>query len=313
MIKMKKMMIGMMFAAAAAVLGASGTFADGVDKVDIQGIHFSIPEEIRDLVTVKTEGLEADALVSVYETASLDAAKARGEEDNSGAGWIFSITTVPEGKMKELRCGGMDGMEVFAENDDLYYVYDHPTDVRMVRESNEEMDKGIEQWSKINEWAGQEVRQEILANNPELEAQFYTNTNIDMCLAQALYKPGTKYELRSVDFGPDPLDPATLGENDYLESLTEDFTYQILSDAKEPAGEYYVLAMNIDDEEVRFDFFKDPENPNLVREVRKVGEEENTTFYQANAKEADDANKTVTGIMKAWCEAVATGREVDDD
>ena len=308
----KKIMAGIALTAALTAIGAAAVSADGALKVNTRGIAFEIPEELSGLVTVDENDPDQNTIVSVYETASVEAAKAQGRED-SGAGWIFSISAIPEARIRELRCGGMDGMEVFAENDDLYYVYDHPTDVRMVRESNEEMNKGIEQWTKINEWAGQEVRQEILANNPELEAQFYTNTNIDMCLAQALYKPGTKYELRSVDFGPDPLDPATLGENDYLESLTEDFTYQILSDAKEPAGEYYVLAMNINDEEVRFDFFKDPENPNLVREVRKVGEEENTTFYQANAKEADDANKTVTGIMKAWCEAVATGREVDDD
>ena len=149
---MKKMMTGMMLAAAVTVLGASGVSADGVDKVDVQGIRFEIPEEIRDLVTVKTEGLEEGELVSVYETASIDATKAMGD-DYEGAGWIFSIIRVPEDKMKELRCGELFGMMVFAEDDDIYYVYDHPTDVRLIRESDEEMQEAIEPWSEINEWA----------------------------------------------------------------------------------------------------------------------------------------------------------------
>ena len=309
-IDMKKIMTGMMVATALMAFGTIGVFADDAHTVDVQGVKFEIPEELADLLTVKTEDLEAGELVSVYETASLEAAEALGEE-NEGAGWIFSISTLPEGQVKELRCGGMDGMEVFAEDDDISYLYNHPTDVRMVRESNEEMTEGMDQWSAINEWAGQEVRGEIIANNPELDVEFYTNTDLDMHLAQAAYKPGTKFELRSLDYGPDALDPKSLNEDDYIENLAEDFTYEILPDAEAPDGEYYVLAFDDDGEEVRFDFFKDPDGSNLIREVRMIGDEEYETFYQANPKEADDADKTTTGIVAAWCEAIATGE--DDD
>ena len=308
---MKKMMTGMMLAAAVTVLGASGVSADGVDKVDVQGIRFEIPEEIRDLVTVKTEGLEEGELVSVYETASIDATKAMGD-DYEGAGWIFSIIRVPEDKMKELRCGELFGMMVFAEDDDIYYVYDHPTDVRLIRESDEEMQEAIEPWSEINEWANREVRQEILANNPELDEASYTNTDLDICLAQAAYQPGTKYELRALDYGPDPLDPSTLDEDDYIEDLAEDFTYDYLSDVEAPDGEYYVMSFDVYGDEMRFDFFKAPEGQNLIREVRMLGDEEYETFYQAKPKEADDADKTTTGIVAAWCEAVANNTEADD-
>ena len=305
--KMKKMMTGMLLAAAVTAMGVSGVFADGADKVDVQGVVFEIPEEISDLVTVRTEGLEEDELVSVYETASIEAAQAM-EKDYAGAGWIFSIVAVSKDRMKELRCGELFGMMVFAEDDDNCYVYNHPTDVRLVRESDEEMQEAIDPWTKINEWAGQEVRQEILANNPELDEVFYTNTDLDILLAQAAYQPGTKYELRSLDYGPDALDPSTLDEDDYIEELAEEFTYEILPDAEAPDGEYYVMAFDVYGEEVRFDFFKAPEGNNLIRETRMIGDEEYETFYQANPKEADDADRTTTGIVAAWCEAIADGR-----
>lgn len=306
----KKTMTCTILAATVTMLGAAGVFAQGTDRVEAQGIAFELPEEIRDLVTVRTDGLEADELVSVYETASLDAAAERGEED-TGAGWIFSISAIPEDRLRELRCGGMDGMEVFAEDEDVVYVFNHPTDVRMVRASNDEMNKGMDQWTMINEWASQEVRQEILANNPELDEEFYTNTDLDMHLAQAAYRPGTKFELRAVDYGPDPLDPAALGENDYIEDLAEDYTYEMRDDVEEPAGEYYVLAFDDDGEEVRFDFFKTSEDGNLVREVRQIGDEEYETYYQANAKDVDE-DQSVTDVMAAWCQEIATGVEVDD-
>lgn len=308
---MKKMMAGMMLAAAVTAIGAGAVFADSVDKVDTKGIAFGIPEEIRDLVTVQTDGLDADTLVAVYETASMDAARNMGEENN-GAGWIFSITTIPEEEVKELRCGDMSGLEVFAEDEDICYVYAHPTDVRILREEETEYEGGLDQWGKINEWAWQEVRQEILANNPELDEEFYTNTYLDMLLAQGAYKPGTKFELRALEYGPDALDPAAIDEDDYIEDLAEDFTYEVLPEAEAPDGEYYVLAFDADGEEVRYDFFKNSESLNLVREVRTVDGEEMETFYQANIKDADDADETAAGIMEKWCKAVATG-EVDDD
>ena len=301
---MKKIMTGMILAAAVGALGASAVFADGVD---VKGVKFEIPDEISELVTVRTDGLEEGELVSVYETASVEAAKAMGK-DYDGAGWIFSISTMPEDKVKELRCGAMDGMEVFAEDEDICYIFNHPTDVRLIRESNEEMDKAMDSWSMVNQWAGQEVCEEILANNPKLDPELYTNTDLDMHLAQAAYMPGTKYELRSVDYGPDPLDPSTLDENDYIEELAEDFTYEYLPDAEAPDGEYYVLAFEDGDDNVRFEFFKDPEGSNLIREVRMIGDEEDETLYQANPKDPAE-DDTTSGIMSEWCAAVASGQD----
>ena len=41
--------------------------------------------------------------------------------------------------------------------------------------------------------------------------------------------------------------------------------------------------------------------------------EEHTTLYQANRKDADDAGKTTTSIVEAWCKSIAAGAEVDED
>ena len=157
----KKIMAGIALTAALTAIGAAAVSADGALKVNTRGIAFEIPEELSGLVTVDENDPDQNTIVSVYETASVEAAKAQGRED-SGAGWIFSITAIPEARMRELRCGGMDGMSVFAEDDDLYYVYETPTDVRFVREQYEDIEEDQKQFTALNEWAGQEVRQEIL-------------------------------------------------------------------------------------------------------------------------------------------------------
>ena len=310
---MKKEIMRMVAGVAGMAALAVGTavMAEASEPVNKQGIIFQVPDQIKDLVSVQTEGLDADTIVSVYENASVDAAKTLGE-DNDGAGWIFSITKVPEDKMKELRCGGMDGMEVFAEDDDIYYVYSHPTDVRMVRVNQEDYEADLEQYTKICEWAFQEVRQEVLANNPELDEEFYTNTSLDMHLAQAAYQPGTKYELRSLDFGGEAFDSNAILDNDYIEDLAEEATYEVLPDAQAPDGEYIVLAFDDDGEEVRYDFFKAEGSGNIIRETREVGGEEYVTLYQANFKSFDDAGKSATDIVENWCKAIA-GESYDDD
>ena len=307
----KKWMTGTVLAAAVTAFGAFSAMA-GETAVDKQGIKFEIPETISDLVTVE-DGVDENTILAVYENASVEAAQALGEE-NEGAGFIFSISTISEEELKKFRCGDMSGMEVFAEDEDVYYVFNHPTDVRFVRESydGEGIEEEQEHWSMINEWANQEVRKEILANNPELDPESYTNTYLDMLLARAAYEPGTKYELRSLAYGPDPLDPATLSDNDFAEELAEDFTYEELPDAQAPDGEYEGLAFDVDGEEVRYDFFHASDSKNLIREVRKVGEEEYETLYQATAKDADDVDETTTDIMEEWCAAIANGGEVDD-
>lgn len=293
----KKMITGAMVAAAVA-LGSMTAFAAGIEKVDIDGITFEIPEEIRDLVTVQTQLGSEDEIVMVSETASRDAALAMEDEDVEYAGWLFTITKMSEKDVEKLRCGGMEGMNVFAEDDDIYYVFNHPTDVRFVREQYEDIDADMEQWNLVNEWAGT-VCDEILENNPELDAVSFSNTDLDMHLAKIAFGEDVKVVFKSLEFGE--LDPSTLREDDYIDDLTDDVTFEYAQDQEAiPDGEYIV--MEFPEENVRFDFFKSEEN--TVREVITLDDgEEITQLFKATFEE--DADKTATGIMQAWCEAIA--------
>ena len=107
--------------------------------------QLTVPEEYKDELIVKTgeeTGIEG-GLFSYYEKASVEAEKALAGEDGEaydGAGWLFAIGTVSAEKLHEMLCGDMSGAEVFAEDEDgNYYIFYHPTDVRIVREDNTTM------------------------------------------------------------------------------------------------------------------------------------------------------------------------------
>ena len=303
---MKKIMITAI-AATMAILASTAAMADDGRKVEANGVSFEIPAQLADLVTVETEGLSDGRLVNVYETASVEAAKALGEESD-GAGWLFGISRISEDQLKELRRGDMSGMAVFAEDDDMYYVYCHPTDVRMLRESNEAMDADMDQWTELNQWAFENVMEEITGNNPELEPEVFTNTSVDIYLARAAYDPETHFEIRSLQFGDQQ--PEGPYDDDFIEDLAEDFTFQMLDDDEEaPDGEYIVLAFEEDG--VRFDFFLADGKEDFVREVHTLDDgEEFETLFVSSRKDADDGEST-TGIMQAWCDAIQNG-DYDD-
>ncbi len=293
--------------AAMTVIGATAVMAESTDTVDVEGIKFSIPEDVKELVTVQTEGLDDDTLVSVSETASIEAAEAM-DGDTDGAGWLFSISRVSEDEMKNIRCNMIDGQDIFAEDDDIYYVFNHPTDVRMVRESNEKMEEDREDWIKLNDWAHGTVCDEILANNSELDAKKYTNTAVDGYLCMAYYRPETtKFELKCLDFGGET--PEVKFADEYLEELVEDVTYESVDDPEDGTdGEYIVL--NFPDAGLRLEFLKG--NENLIREVHVLDEdnEEYAYYYEATF---EDADKTATGIMQEWVDAIKNGTDDDAD
>ena len=300
----------MTMAAAAAVTAALtfGAAAAENEKIQAGGLVFEIPAEYKDLVTVQTEGLQPDELIRVSETASIEAAKANGE-DREGAGWLFSISRIPENELKRLRCGDMSGSEVFAEADDVYYLYNHPTDVRLVRESYDDIESKLGSWTELNEWAGRDVVRDTLANNPQLDAEQYSNTMLDIYLAQAAFE-GRKYEIRSLELLG--TQPAVCDGNDFLEELTEDVWYEPVTDLSEqeqPDGEYIVMAF--DDDGVRFDFFLGQGMENYIREVRTMEDGETIeTLYRAHF---DDADESSTGIMKEWIAELLHGDYDDDD
>ena len=103
---------------------------------DNEGMFLPIPKAYSALVTVETpEKNEYGELFSVSETASIKAAEATGQY-TAGAGWLFSISRVTEEQLHQMLCYLMFGSEVFGRDEDgMYYLFEHPTDVRIVRES----------------------------------------------------------------------------------------------------------------------------------------------------------------------------------
>lgn len=132
-------------------------------------LQLTIPADYAQLVKAETPSSESgEMLFSVSETASLEAAKAQGEPEDSGAGWLFGIRRITLEELNEMLAGDMSGMEVMAGDDaGFYYLFCHPTDVRMVRANNEEMQKDIEQWTRLNEWASS-VRESFVKENSSL-------------------------------------------------------------------------------------------------------------------------------------------------
>lgn len=237
------------------------------------------------------EEVAEEKLLTVSEKASIEAAEAMGEDDTEGIGELFAIIRVSEDRLHELLCGDMPGMKVFAnDGEGRFYLFCTPTDVRYVRETNEEMEKDIEQWTELNEWANGGLCDEILESNDDLTAVSFTNTELDIYLARIAYDKYTDYTVSTTEFGE--LKSKNLDAKPYAEQLLAGNFVEV-EDAEAPDGEYVVL--NFPEDKVRYDFFTADEN--LVREVR--GNEER--FFR-RAVEDEESN---TGIMQEWYDALA--------
>ena len=151
-----------------------------------------------------------------------------------------------------LLCYDMSGAEVFAKDaDGYYYLYTHPTDVRLYRQNNA-YEEAAEQWSKLNEWAWNDVRRDFLANNPGLSAYTRGNSMLDMYLARAAYQKDANYTVSTTEHGP--LSPNGVDAAPYVESLMGFASSEDADIRETPDGEYVVLSFPEDD--VRFDFFR---------------------------------------------------------
>ncbi len=307
---MRKLITVAAITAAMAVIGATSAFAADVDKVEVQGVRFEIPEDIRDLVTVQTEGLGDKELVKVSETGSIEAAKANGGDADS-AGWLFTIGTLSEEEMEDARCkGACDGMAFFGVDDDCYYVYYHPTDVRFERETPEKMKEDHEIWSKVNEWANGTVRDEIVKNNEDMDPFHCSCTNLDINICKIAYGRDVNFEIHSVAY-PD-LDASKYPDNkDYALDLVEEVVYKFTDEPKDTSGEYYVLSFP--DQKVRYDFFLNPELENVVREVflTDAGDEDSVYYYEATFDYPE--YYTATSVMEEWIEEIANPDADDAD
>ena len=256
------------------------------------GLRLTIPQAYDSLLVTDILGEREGTLFSVSEKASIDAAK-RLSGDARGAGWLFSIGRVDEGRRRELLCGDMSGVELFARDaNGQSYVFYHPTDVRYMRENNEAMKRDQAQWTMLNEWAWSSVRTDFIRDN-SLETAAYDNSEVGIAIARAAYKPGVRYTVSTTEHGPIELE--NFDAAPYAELLLQNAVYE-RTDAEAPDGEYVVLAFP--DEGLRYDFFKLKDHENYVREVRPDGTETlyKAIFFYGSAR--------ASNVMQDWYDAM---------
>ena len=292
----------------AAESTAETTVENGLVAYENRGVTLNVPGDYDKLLKIETPA--SGDLFVVSELASIEAAKAQNQ-DVEGAGWLFSISTEDEATLHQQQCYDMSGMEVFARDEQgSYYMFEHPTDVRLVREDysvmGDDSSPDWQNWTALNEWAGM-VRMNLLADNQGmLEAFTRTNNMLDMYLARAAYQEDAKYEVISLDNGP--MSPDATISLKYAEQLMggNDVSYEVVDTSRTPDGEYIVLSFPEDD--VRFDFFKIDDGRNYVRTVWSGDNEELMLAHFA------DDNLTSTDIAQAWYdELVAAKGGVNSD
>lgn len=285
---------GTEMAAAAAEIAASDAEAFDTEMLSVQGLHIPVPAVYNDqLVIQKPEGRDDGTFLTVSEKASIDAAS-DDDGSNEGAGWLFSLAKISEETLRQLLCQDMSGMEVFAyDTDGNYYTYNHPTDVRYMRESVEQMTADQDKWSALCEWAGS-VPERVVLQNPGLTPVKRTNTNLDIILARIAYAGDVKYTISTTAHGP--MEPADVDPAPYLTRLVNGVTFQYAYDEEEPDGEYVVL--DLPGEGIRYDFFLAEGKENYVREVHG---EDYSILYKAVF---EDGNSKASAIMNEWYEAL---------
>ena len=252
-----------------------------------EGLTLSIPDEYAGKVTVKTpENSDEGTLFSVSETESIEAAKAAGY-GWEGAGWLFDIRRVSKEEMHKLRCDDIPGYIVFAKDtDENYYIYIHPTDVRVVREDYNDT-AAMERWTSLNEWS-HSVRETIISENEGLSAVKFSYTSLDAFLSRMMYTDDIKYTVSTTEYGTQQ--PNSIKAADYIAPLTHDVIYTSLRDEEAPDGEYLVL--DFPEIDLRFDFFFMEGKENYIRQVWFNGEHE--MLYKAEFK---DENIKASAVM----------------
>ena len=274
--------------------GKTGAGATEGSAIDI-GYNFAIPEEYADRLIVKTD--EEGLLVSVYEKESVEAAQALDKDNFDGAGWLFALGTVSAEELHRMLCYDMSGADVFAEDaEGRYFVYYHPTDVRIVRAENGYNDEAFARWAELNEWAAS-VRPGFVAENEGLTAVSYDNSEIAMELARAAYLEGTTYEIRTLEYGAvGALEPAGVDAAPFAERLIRNAEYTYVEQDETPDGEYIVLYFP--EEDMRLDFFL--ADGNYVRLTNNEGN--GAQLFRATLA---DGEASAGEIMRAWVDALA--------
>ena len=261
------------------------------------GMVLTVPAEYQEIVTVETPENDKDGILfKVAEKASIEAAEQMESADVEGAGWLFSIGRVDEDTLHEMLCGEMSGAIPFARDEDgQCYVYYHPTDVRLIRADNDEMEAAMDSWTALNEWAAS-TRDTFIEENKGLNEVTFGNTDLEIYLNQIAYQGKKDYTISTTEAGP--MKPGDTDPLPFTGKLLNGAVYEEADDAEAPDGEYVVLAFPKDN--VRFDFFQADGQENLIRRV--WGEnDENEQFYKAVY---EDNSVKASEVMQDWYHAV---------
>ncbi len=243
------------------------------------------------LNTELSEDTPEGTLFTVAEQASIDAAKAQGY-DEAGAGWLFAIQKISDAKAKQMLTEDMSGREIFARDEaGDHFLFCTPTDVRFDRATSEEMMADSDVWATLNEWAS--TVKDSFINDNGLTAEYFGNSDIEICLYRAAYAEDTVYTLSTTAYGPlEPMDGVDAAS--YVELALKDVAFEYLDGEEAPDGEYVVLKFEGGD---RIDFFTG-EGGNTVRRVVDLGDGE--TFELLYKAVYDDDTVVLHDIMEAW-------------
>ncbi len=272
------------------------TQTTGEDKVyENGGFKLTVTADMADKITVETpEKSEDGVLFDVYETASVEAAKANGNE-NLGSGWLFAICVRNEDEVHKIMCDSFGGEDILAyDADGNYYVYYHPTDVRYERETPEKMAEDQDAWTAACEWANN-VKTQFLNENGGMTEFHFGGSEIETAFARILYKEDTKYTLSTTEFGP--LEPNGVDPEPYVSRLMKGASFEYV-DEEAPDGEYVVL--NFPEEDCRYDFFVSTDKVNYIRKV--WNEEQDQEMIKVTY---DDGTTNAAEIMQEWYHAIA--------
>ena len=308
----KKSVLCVLLAGTLAAAVSTGAFAEPAATAEAQevavteesgkvyenaGLKLTMPAEYDALLVAEVpQDSESGMLFSFSEKASVEAAKGLDYEYD-GAGWIFGIARVGESEFKELAVNDIPGANLFAKDaDGNYYLFCHPTDVRIVRADNDAYQTDIEDWGKLNQWAWDYVRNAFLAENPGLIAVTVDGFTPESYIARALYVPETEYTVSTTEFGP--ADGKGFDASGFAAPLLFDSKFEVADGEEAPDGEYVVLTFPQDN--IRFDFFLMEGKENYVREVSQ-GEYE--TLYKVTFA---DGQSKASEIMHDWYYSLIT-------
>ena len=133
--------------------------ADGTTLFGRFGVEAAIEGKYIDALTIfhGEEGGER-TIISVYEKRSYEEAM---QDLGFAAGFLFSIERLSQAELEHYLCNSIEGLTIFARDDEFYYARGFATDVQLYR-SNGKMESAV--WTELQS-LGEEVAEDFITRN----------------------------------------------------------------------------------------------------------------------------------------------------